>query len=418
MFSTSLSTSALAKVTTAASVAGLSLVGRNNAAVQQSAYFNYGQAIVSLAQAMKDENERNRNETLLACVLMVVVESMLARDRSPDQQWAAHIGGACQLLLQRGRANVSKDPIARRLWAVVRGFLFQNPNSPITKHEMFASAIPMSCSAGQHPPPPEIHLGRLTLATTGLRSRGLAILNIATPESAQLELLVRDCQAMDTALLSWANGLPQAYQYSFAAEAPSVPSSTAGSPDATDTSPRTSDDTKEQRADNVHHYPDSHLQRLWNSYRAARVAVNALLYRTSMLPTQPVADSYDLSNTSGATLESLATEIVASVPYRLLDSSLVARQSISSPPSEISLAYYCLWPLYVAHGIAIIPHYARSHIVSVMARIVDKYEIRNGKTLVDVTTADNTRPLWCGPWQDGWVEFNWEWAFLYGCGAV
>jgi hypothetical protein len=396
LYSRSLSTSALAKVTTAASVAAFGLVGRETKSVRQTAYASYSEAVIALAHAMNDAEERVRNETLLACVLMVVVESMMARDRSPNQQWAAHVSGAGQLLRQRGRTAISHDPIARRLWAVVRGFLSKNSVRQLAADETFASDLPTNGFEDIGPPPPETLLGRLTVAVTSTRDRGLVILESGTFD--MLPALVGECRYFDGALCSWLLRLPEAYQYaSIASDESSIPP------------------TYE------HLYSDSHLQRLWNSYRVARVTVNALIYRASMSPTSTLPNASELAATSFQNMQTLAIEIMDSIPSNILipasPRSLIRLPS-ADVASEIALAFYCIWPLYVARGVTILAPMAKARGLVMMAQIVDKYAVQNGQALVDVATVDDDRPLWCGPWRDEWVERLWEWAFLYGCGAV
>lgn len=409
LFSKSLSTSALAKVTTAASVAAFGIVGRETAKVRQTSFSAYGEAVLCLAQAMSDPRERQRNETLLACVLMVVVESLLARDRSPNQQWAAHISGASELLRQRGRNSISHDPIARRLWAVVRGFLSQNSVRHLPEDDTFATDLPVNGFADIDPLPPEARLGMLTIAVTSTKERGLAIL-----ESSGFDMipaLMGECQYLDRALCAWAHEVPKQYRYTTS---------------PTDVSNEVCCKGKHRHHSPAfatsfeHHYSDGHLQRLWNSYRVARISLNALMYRAATSSSALLPDSFNLAATT-QTLQTMSTEILESIPNNVLTPSTASSRMLFSSQdatNEIALAYHCLWPLYVARGVPMVSADKRNNIVQAMDCIVDKYAIQNGKALLNLAASNTQRPLWCGPWREGWVEPVWEWAFLYGCGAI
>lgn len=415
LFSNSLSTSALSKVTTAAAVASFDLVGSESAVVKSSAYSSYGDAVRSLAIAMSSPDERVRNETLLACVLMVVVESMLAKDSSPHEQWSAHVMGASNLLRQRGRDAVSKDPIARRLWAVVRGFMMQNSTIKLCEDELFATDLPTDGSEHQGPPPPEVRLGMLSIGTVKLTDQSLHILTYQSHVSASLHTLIESCQGLDVALCAWASNLPLSYHYSsiLRSRDSSCPHINLKSGEHT---PHFA--PYDTTLVDEHHYPDPHLQRIWNSYRLGRIFLNAMIYRAAVSLAALEHYESDLAARTAQTLQSLADEVLSSIPETVLDPKKTLSRNAVSAAGEIALAYYCLWPLYVTRGIVILPAATKAEIIAKMKRIVDKYGIRNGKILLDIGFKDEQRPLWGTPWKDGWVESNWSWAFLYGCGAV
>jgi hypothetical protein len=109
---------------------------------------------------------------------------------------------------------------------------------------------------------------------------------------------------------------------------------------------------------------------------------------------------------------------------------------------EIALAYYCLWPLFIARGVKLVDSSKRRGMRDIMERIVLRYEVRHGVALMEAgdppaveaserkgrelglsqeeeeDEGGGDRPLWCGPWGDSWMEGVWEWTFLYGCGAI
>lgn len=408
LYSASLSTSVLARVTTCASLAAMTLVGRDDHRLREAAYNAYGQALISLYRAMGDPKEQLRNETLVACLLMMVVESMLATDYSPNQQWAAHVKGASQLLRYRGRDAIASDTLARKIWSVVRGSLAQNPTNELLRDELFAEDLPADDAMSKEIRPPEAQLGMLTMAVANLRNRGLNILASMKVEPHALHALLGECQFMLGALTAWATNLPETYQY--------ITVQNLGTPTS---SPGSDGDGFQVEADNIQHiYTDSHLQRLWNSYRVASIACNALIYRIVTRHSMTLSNAFELASNSGQALIRVAAEIVASIPPHILEPTHRFRSNSYCALSEIAFAFYSLWPLFVARGVVLLPQEMKDNITVIMLRLVENYEVRRGKALIEISLSDQKRPLWCSPWQDGWMESVWEWSFLYGCGAV
>lgn len=423
----SLSTSALAKVTTAMSISAFCVVGTDASIVRQRAYHAYGEAVTELWRALKDEKERGKNETLLACVLMVVVESLLSQGSAPNEQWRNHINGASELLRQRGWDKMLKDPVARRLFSVVRGFLTHDPDNDMTLDEMFSREIPVPAGVTI---PPETRLGRLKMSIAHLRDRGFGILVRPNVSDNTINSLVAECREMEQVLLAWEESLPEGYRYTLVDQ--------NNLRQRSPFSPPTNGDATSLAADllpaQLHRYPDPHLQRLWNSYRIARIIINAMLHRAATLPhLHALPDAAELAASTAATLETLASDIVASIPPHILDPAALSRDS--SKAAEIALAYYCLWPLYIARGVATLPAEKRWHIRGLMEKIVYRYEVRHGVALLEAGDAKGPdgekldpeksraagggeRPLWCKPWDDSWMEDVWEWTFMYGCGAI
>ncbi|ETN42369.1 uncharacterized protein HMPREF1541_01523 [Cyphellophora europaea CBS 101466] len=446
----SLSTSALAKVTTAVSVAAFGVVGSDTTLVRRRAFLAYGEAVTSLWKALRDETERGRNETLLACVLMVVVESLLANGAAPTEQWSNHVRGASELLRQRGWDVVLKDSVLMRLFTVVRGFIGHTASGAL-EDEFFDRELPV--------PPgyimsPETRLGRLTLRIADLRDRGFATLILPDNTHGAVDALIAECHSMEAALLDWEASLPGNYQYRLVSKGSllqhSPRSSKANSPTkSNDNSPFSRDPTNptmELLPSTLHAYADSHLQRLWNSYRIARIFVNVLLHRAAQLlltdpdrsttsharhspPPGPAPAPALLASTARPRLLSLAIAILSSIPPFILEplpSVPLPRNGNFSRASEIALAYHCLFPLYIARGVVLLEAAERERIREVMRRIVESYGVRGGVELMELGDGEGEgggggggeRPLWGGPWGRDWVESVWEWNFLYGCGAL
>lgn len=459
----SLSTSALAKVTTAMSMSAFCVVGTDATIVRQRAYQAYGDAVTGLWRALRDDKERAKNETLLACVLMVVVESLLSGGKAPSQQWSNHVGGASELLRQRGWDKMLKDPVARRLFSVVRSFLSWNPESDLAPSDMFYHEVPV---APDIVIPPETRLGNLTKRVADLRRRAFAELTRPILSKQAIASIVAECREIDQEFINWNDSLPEVYRYTLvdsddlAQQTISISASTYIP--ASQSSPSSTESSEPGLLPSqLHRYPDPFLQRLWNSYRIGRIYVNAIIHRASNLSFASATpqffsdDAPSLAASTTKTLAALAGAILASIPPHILHPERFPRDSTMVKAAEIGLAYYCLWPLYIARGIVTLPAEARWHMREVMGRIVYRYEIRHGLDLmragdaavvVDgdgvgvggvteggrggggreeecrisqiVVDGGGTRPLWGGPWKDDWMESVWEWTFLYGCGAI
>lgn len=455
LYLSSLSTSALAKCTTAMCVAAFCVVGSDTTYVRERAYAAYGEAVASLFLALRDQEQRRRNETLLACVIMVVVESLLAREAAPSAQWASHIRGAGELLRQRGWDGVVGDPVARRLFGVVKGFMSHNPANGVEGDDFWGRSVPVPSGWVC---PPETALGGLSVKVSGgVRDWGLGVLmNPAGVGKEGVERLVRACQGVDEALCEWERGLPRSYRYTLV-EQVDVPHRSPYSPKDGETSPKpVPESIVDLLPTTLHRYSDPHLQRLWNSYRISRIVVLTLLYRACCLP-EPFCPSRDvvpglegLALETNAILMQLVDDVLASIPPHVLDPMVFERDLSMGRAAEIALAYYCLWPLYIARGVKILGGRRRREIRLLMGRIVSRYEVRGGVALMEAgdgvgraevaqspkgkstisqmndeeeeeeaeDEGGGDRPLWCTPWGDSWMEGVWEWTFLYGCGAI
>jgi len=419
----SLSTSALAKVTTAMAISAFCVMGQDTRMLRERASRAYGEAITKLLEAIRNEEERVKNETLLACVLMVVVESLLEQSTSPTEQWLKHVRGASELLRQHGWDKINKDPVLSRLFAVVRGFLLRNPaNDPVSDGFFHREiSIPRGVVL-----PAETRLGRLAVNVAYLRDRAFHTLTLSDKSEGIIDSLVAECKHMNQLLLDWEASLPENYRYT-TIDKDNIHMSALFHESETNHTLSIAKILPTQ----LHCYPDPHLQRLWNSYRVTRIFINTILHRASTLPfPQAPSDSILLAPSSASSLETLVSDILASIPLRILDSAFSARNSSGKDAAEIALAYHCLWPLYIARGAVTLGLDTRSGIRRVMKRIVYRYEVRNGVALMEAGDAEagddsdskalggGNRPLWCGPWPRDWIEGVWEWTFLYGCGTI
>jgi hypothetical protein len=171
--------SALVHVTNATCLAALGNFGTERGPIMKNALEAYGQAVVSLHLAMKDAEIRTRNETLMAVILMTALESLLAWTKSPSQQWATHIVGAMWLLKLRG-ASVLDDPVASRIYAVVRHFVQQGSNDrgePLDP--FFTQSVAETVKV---PDCPESRLSPITRSLFGLRNGRYELFSSRTKE--------------------------------------------------------------------------------------------------------------------------------------------------------------------------------------------------------------------------------------------
>ena len=191
-------------------ISAFCVMGQDTRTLRGRAYHAYGEAIVTLLEALRNEEERVKNETLLACVLMVVVESLLEQSASPTEQCLKHVRGASKLLRQHGWDKINKVSVLSRLFAVVRGFLSRNPaNDPVSDGFFHRElSIPPGVIL-----PPETRLGRMANNVACLRDRAFNTLTLFDKSEGIIDSLVAECKHMNQLLLDWGDSLPESYRY-------------------------------------------------------------------------------------------------------------------------------------------------------------------------------------------------------------
>ena len=344
----------------------------------------YGQAVVALHHAMKDPVLRMKNEVLMAVMLMTAVESLLAWTKAPALQWHTHIFACVSLLKMRGN-QVLDDPVASRIFGVIRHFVLQGSNDrgePLDP--FFSQTVSESVKLADSP---EVRLSPITKNLFDLRRRTLLALEVG--DRGTLAVRLSELQWMDEALLGWAATLPDSYQY-----------------ESTD-SPVNLDDLEFNLRE--HRYQDTYSQRIWNSYRIARIFANVLQYRCL------IAMSDGNVGECLQKLQLMADEICSSVPHEM-------RGQAGSPTLKVGdqavTAFYLLWPLLIARGILTLPESQRDWSRRRMVAIAEKYQIRRAMSLVQAADEDPRRPLFMDTWGDEIIENVWENSFLYGSGAI
>ena len=387
------SDSALAKVTNATCIAALSNFGTESSPIMRQALELYGEAVVSLHRAMKDPELRLKNEVLMAVMLMMALEALLAWNTAPSQQWNSHMFGTVGLLKVRGN-QVLNDPVASRIFMVTRHYILQGSNE---RGEPLDPFFAQTVSDAVKPPDnPEVRLAPITKGVFDLRARTL--LALQSPEdTGALAVRLSELQWMDEQLVDWANSVPASYQY-----------------ESTD-SPVNLDDLDFNLQE--HRYQDTYTHRLWNSYRYGRIFANVLAYRCLM----------DMSGNSSEiaqcleNLQLMADEVCSSLPNEmrsLSDSRPGSASRLLNPGDQAVVAFHMLWPLLLARGILTLPQSQRNWIRNRMVSIAEKYQIRRAMSIVEAADRDEKRPLFLDEWGEDIIENVWENSFLYGSGAL
>lgn len=387
--------STLARTTDAMCLAAFSNFGKEEGEYSTQAFQAYGQAVTSLHADLKDAEKQLKNETLMSTLVMLVVESLLARDRAPSVQWSMHTLGAMKLLMRRGQ-TVFSDPVASRLFNVVRMFLVEGARA---RGELlppfFANLAPLP------PITPELQLGKCFAPVSDLRRRVLLLLTETGPKSvALLTDLISECQSVDQEALQWTAALPDSYLYEVA------PNPAGVEPDFPFAQPR-------------HQYKDSHNHRLWNANRCIRVYVNVLAYRC--LQTLENLSGVEQSDEIAFCLQNvqrLANEICQSLPPQLMEGRPVPRFKTMSQIQRAVSAYFMLWPFYLARSLIMIPQIQRQWIRDWMVAISDHFQLRHAMVLVNAGDRNPSRPMFMSDWPDDAIENVWENTFMYGSGVV
>jgi hypothetical protein len=176
--------------------------------------------------------------------------------------------------------------------------------------------------------------------------------------------LIECCQHLDTALLTWRETVPEDWKYT------SGPSGTS-IPDNFDP------ETSEAYHGNVDVYPDVWRAKAWNSYRATRIFVQAIILRSvAWLAGGDIQNLRVISQMAAVfhakqIVQEMVDEICASVPFHLghltasskentltfRDKSYtIAKNSQEDRTTENLGVYFVLWPLYLARSTRIIPN--------------------------------------------------------------
>ena len=389
--------STIAICTDAASLAAFSNFGREDGAIMAEALQCYGQAVMSLHKDLKDPAMLQKNETLMSTLIMLGVESLLAKTKAPSEQWSAHVFGAVRLLMIRGQA-VFEDPVACRLFNVTRKYLEMG-----TRQRGMPLPLFFAQPAPVHSPRSSIELETISIITLMEDFRRRISLTLQSEEhnnSYHLAELITECRRSDQIIVQGTSRLSQDLPYDI------VPNLPGTEPDFPFATPH-------------HKYKDSHCHRLWNSYRCTRICLNIYAYRCL----KKLSDSTGLDYTADialclSTAQTMANEICQSLPSDLYKSRPASSFNSKTDVYSAITAYNLLWPFYLAQNVPTLPPVQRRWIRSNMVAIADRYELRHAMVLVDAMDKDPSRPLFTSVWRDDAIEYVWEYNFMYSSGAV
>lgn len=382
--------SALAKVTRSMCLSAFSVVDGANSVISQKAYQAYGESVAALYKASQDEKQRTSNETLMAILLMLVNESLLAGDKAPSTQWEMHVRGAMMLLMMKGPA-VFKDPSTRRMFNVVRRHLMSSDDGyrPMIP-PFFAKPADEALYVNT-----ESELGRLMTRLVDLRP---AVMNTLSLGLDTTELRKR-CRNLDQQLLDWAADLGPDYQY--------------------------------QLIDvGQHWYPDGHNLRLCNGYRCTRIWAAVLEYRCLLVEQDSMSDHSSLSadiTRCTTIMQQMADEIAASLPPEFRPKSersqkdpksLVISNASPSFVQHAITAWYLIWPLFVARGIRTLSETQRAWFRSRLVALADNFRFSHALRLARITDRNPDEPLFTESWTSDRIENVWEMVLLYGTGGI
>ena len=376
--------SALAKVTNATCLAAFSNFGPENSPIMQKALVAYCSAVATLHQAMKSPELRMKNETLMAVMLMQALECLLSWYKAPKEQWAFHHIGAVTLLKQRGNP-VLEDPLASRIFMVVRHFFKQGcDDRGVPLDPFFAQTVG---TAMKVPDCPEVRLSPIAKGLPTLRIKTLLALELG--DRGAIGVRLSELRWMDEALVTWSDMMPDIDRYQ------------------STESPVNLDDLEFNLQE--HQYRDNWSHRLWNNYRTQRIFANALAYRCLVALGEDTTDCV-------LNMQVLADEICSSLPAEMRETHIGGEPFIPSPQAII--AFFLLWPLFVARGILTLSQSQRDWIRRRMVAIAERYQIRRSMSLVKASDLDERTPLFLERWDDDAIENAWEISFQYGCGAI
>ena len=266
----------------------------------------YGETLLPVNEALRDPTAVRTNETLMSVLIMGLLEIITAR-KEASPKFGVHAEGAMALIKMRGE-GMFEDKTSRKLLHAVRS---QNIVSHIHQSKPLKDFYDMNTIN-------KITVANATLAVKanfahelatisayipGLRSRTKALLTptrLASSEPFVLELIER-CTHIDAALERWKHNVLESWQYT--------------------TAKRTSQYTYPKSID---HYADVWVARAWNSYRTARLYVEAINLRSiawlsgttvsALTDTTTFPTLRDTATHSRRILQEMADGICASVP--------------------------------------------------------------------------------------------------------
>ncbi|KAM0348336.1 hypothetical protein ACHAPU_004304 [Fusarium lateritium] len=305
---------------------------------------NYTKALSATFIALKDPVLSKEDSTLAAVLLLGLFENITAKQLGM-LAWGSHIEGAIQLVKAREKKQIhTKTGLA----------LFVATRTQMIIHTLTTGTPPANGVEWWITDSVKNHFGaecqRLNIRTAELRAESNRLMTTLSRSPENIELLldiIRRCQTLDQQHVTWANGLPEYFQYKSVAWEDNVPNGNYAL--ATVFPGR------------IDAYQDLWVVSVWNLMRCSRIILASLIVRCAAWVCAPV--DYRTTPeyaTAARTCVETITDIIASVPYQLgwfsnrKDLLEQANLSAFGCGEEDALkglpGYFLTWPLTCVQG--------------------------------------------------------------------
>jgi hypothetical protein len=305
---------------------------------------SYTKALSATFIALKDPVLSKEDSTLAAVLLLGLFENITAKQLGM-LAWGSHIEGAIQLVKAREKKQIrTKTGLA----------LFVATRTQMIIHTLTTGTPPAMGVEWWITDSVKNHFGaecqRLNIRTAELRAESNRLMTTLSRSPENIELLldiVRRCQTLDQQHVTWANGLPEYFQYKSVAWEDNVPNGNYA--------------LAEVFPGRIDAYQDLWVVSVWNLMRCSRIILASLIVRCAAWVCAPV--DYRTTPeyaTAARTCVDTITDIISSVPYQLGWFSnrrdLLERANLSAfgCGEEDALkglpGYFLTWPLTCVQG--------------------------------------------------------------------
>lgn len=264
-------------------------------------------------------------------------------------------------------------------------------------------------------------LSYLLVLVPPLRSRGITLCQMPhSVETVAAALqLIDECRSLDSVLKKWPSQMPAEWKYCREGPVYDSPGENAY-------------EQAETYLGAIDQYYDVWVAGVWNSWRCARMFVNAIIMRCyswlSAESTDDVLEEPDFIHAQ-QTMQEMADDICASVPFHLGHGLPTCMADPFLPPEHFReamkqrqgnglTAYFLLWPLFVARSASTISQTQRAWIRGRLVAMATRFGIHQARSLISLGDCDPKRPLFAETWDESQIENSWEHVNLYTSGAV
>ncbi|KAM0205960.1 hypothetical protein ACHAPQ_001858 [Fusarium lateritium] len=311
---------------------------------ESKALGSYTKALSATFIALKDPVLSKEDSTLAAVLLLGLFENITAKQLGM-LAWGSHIEGAIQLVKAREKKQIrTRTGLA----------LFVATRTQMIIHTLTTGTPPAMGVEWWITDSVKNHFGaecqRLNIRTAELRAESNRLMTTLgrSPENIELLLdIIRRCQTLDQQHVTWANGLPEYFQYKSVAWEDNVPSGNYA--------------LAEVFPGRIDAYQDLWVVSVWNLMRCSRIILASLIVRCAAWVCAPV--DYRTTPeyaTAARTCVDTITDIISSVPYQLgwfsTRRDLLERANLSAfgCGEEDALkglpGYFLTWPLTCVQG--------------------------------------------------------------------